>query len=65
MNYENIAEEIIGLPIKEAAKIVKEHGYTFRVANSNGISFLTTDTNPNRINVRVDKNEITEVLSIG
>ena len=29
MNYENIAEEIIGLPIKEAAKIVKEHGYTY------------------------------------
>lgn len=66
MNFQDIIDEIVGLNLKEASNIVRSQGYQFRVVNSNGIkSFDTSDSVPNRINVRVDKNEVTEVISIG
>jgi len=60
MNYEHIAEEIIGLNIKEGAKIVRDHGLKFRVAISNGINFGAL--NPEMINVEINNNEITKVI---
>ena len=66
MSYEYIEEEIVGLPIKEAASIVKNYGFKFRVAVSNGINLVSAgEKDPNRINVKVNNNEITEVVSIG
>ena len=62
----NIIDEIVGLNIKEAAKIAKEHGYSFRVVISNGIPLLVSQESvANRVNVKVDKNEVIEVISLG
>jgi hypothetical protein len=63
MNYEYIAEEIIGLGIKEGAKIVRDYGLKFRVAVSNGINLGSPD--PDMVNVEINNNEITKVIFIG
>jgi hypothetical protein len=66
MNFQDIVDEIVGLNLKEASSIVRSQGYQFRIVNSNGIqTFGASDSIPNRINVRVDKNEVTEVISMG
>lgn len=66
MNFQDIVDEIVGLNLKEASSIVRSKGYQFRIVNSNGIqTFGASDSIPNRINVRVDKNEVTEVISMG
>lgn len=61
-----ILEEIIGLPPTEASKIVREEGFSFRIMVKDGLKFLSqSDYLPTRINVKVDQNEVTEILSIG
>jgi len=61
-----ILEDIIGLPPTEASKLVREEGFSFRIMVKDGLKFEEqTDYLPTRINVKVDKNEVTEILGIG
>ena len=65
-NYQKIIDEIVGLNPKEASQIVKDNGLIFRIVNTNGVaSIVTRDYKINRINVQVDNNEVTKVISIG
>lgn len=64
--YQEIIDEIVGLNLKEASQIVRSNGMKFRIVNTNGKHFFgTSDFVPDRINVRVDDNEVTEVISVG
>jgi len=64
--YEDIVDEIIGLNLKEASQIVRSSGLKFRIVNTNGKHMpISKDIIPTRINVRVDDNEVTEVVSVG
>lgn len=59
-------DEIIGLNLKEASQIVRNSGLKFRIVNTNGhLMSVGKDIIPTRINVRVDDNEVTEVVSVG
>lgn len=61
-----LLEEIVGLNMVKASRLVRERGFLFRVMNKNG-EYLSgsNDFVDKRINVRVDDNEVTEVLKIG
>lgn len=65
--YQDVIDEIIGLNLKEASQIVRNNGLKFRIVNTNGQSILglSKDIIPTRINVRVDNNEVTEIVSVG
>lgn len=66
MSRHEIVEEIIGLNLKKASQIVRNNGWKFRIVNTNGENMrCTKDFVANRINVRVDDNEVTEVISVG
>lgn len=66
MGYQEITEEIIGLNLKEASRIVRDNGWKFRIINTNGCDMsFSKEINTKRINVRVDDNEVTEVISVG
>lgn len=61
-----LLEEIVGLNMVEASKLVREKGCFFRVMNKNGEGLSGSDDFiETRINVRVDDNEVTKVIDIG
>jgi hypothetical protein len=63
---QELFDKIIGLNLKEASQIVRDNGFKFRIVNTNGEKiFFTKDVVHSRINVRVDDNEVTEVISVG
>lgn len=66
VNMNELLEEIVGLNMVKASRLVRERGFLFRVMNKNG-EYLSgsNDFVDKRINVRVDDNEVTEVLKIG
>ena len=61
-----LLEDIVGLNMVEASKLVRDKGCMFRVMNKNGVALSGSDDFiDNRVNVRVDNNEVTSVLKIG
>jgi len=61
-----LLDNIIGMSPTEASKIVREQGFLFRIMVKDGLKFNSCNNDlPTRINVKVENNEITEVLSIG
>lgn len=64
INY--LSDLIVGLSSVEASKILQNEGYSLRIINKNGNSLIVTrDYKINRVNVRVDGNDITEVINLG
>jgi len=60
------ASVLVGLAEDEAAKVAEGNGWTVRVAERDGEKLMvTTDWQPNRVNVAVRSGRITEVLSVG
>jgi len=61
-----LLDDIIGMSPIEASKIVREQGFLFRIMVKDGLKFNPcNDDLPTRINVKVENNEVTEILSVG
>lgn len=58
-----VLEEIIGLSPTEASKLLKSNGYLFKIAIKDNIRFDVKDNRKNIIKVKVEKNEVTEILA--
>lgn len=57
---------LLGLQLEEAEKLAQAHGCSIRLYKLDGKWFdVTTDLNPNRINVAVRNGTITEIFPIG
>jgi hypothetical protein len=64
INY--LSDLIVGLSSVEASKILQNEGYSLRIINKNGNNLIVTrDYKINRVNVRVDGNDITEIINLG
>jgi hypothetical protein len=64
--YQDIIDEIVGLDMLQASKLVREKGLMFRIVKSNGKDLdAKTNLNFNRLNVSVENNEVIEVISVG
>ena len=59
MNVNDVIEEIVGLNILEASKIVRDNGFVFRVTKTDGASHVVTrNYKRDRINVTIQSNEV-------
>jgi hypothetical protein len=64
INY--LSDLIIGLSSIEASKMLQQEGYSLRIINKNGNNLIVTrDYKFNRVNVRVDGNDVTQVINLG
>ena len=60
------AEQLVGLTEAEAAKVVEGNGWTMRVVRIDGVDQpVTADFSETRVNVAVDGDMVTEIVSFG
>lgn len=65
-NVEEVVDQIIGLNLTEASKIVRDNGFVFRVIYKDGSPLVVLrDHNTMRINVKVVNNEVVEFVKLG
>jgi serine-aspartate repeat-containing protein C/D/E len=65
-SQEDAADALVGLTEDEAEEAAAEQGWTVRVVVRDGEDLpATMDFRPNRVNVEVTDDEVTEVVSIG
>ena len=63
---EAAAELLVGLPEADAEAAARDAGWEFRVSRRDGEDLaVTADLRPNRVNVEVTDEVVTDVLSIG
>jgi len=61
-----LLEDIIGMSPIEASKMVRTQGFLFKIMIKDGLKFTPNQNEtPSRINVKVENNEVTEVLWLG
>ena len=63
---QQIADAIVGYCLDAAQELAKSFGYEVRVVRQDGVDLpITDDLVPTRINVEVDNDAVTAVVSIG
>lgn len=66
MSELNPIPELKGLTYEAAKALAKEHGYSVRARNVNGIpQVVTMDLRGDRINVAVQDDEVVQVYGVG
>jgi hypothetical protein len=61
-----VLDEFVGVPLPEFEEIAKRYGFTTRVARQDGVDqSMTMDYSESRVNVAVEGDVVTEIVSIG
>jgi hypothetical protein len=61
-----VLDEFVGLPLPEFEEIAKRYGFTTRVTRQDGVDLAgTADFSESRVNVAVEGDVVTEIISIG
>ena len=61
-----VLDQFVGVPLPEFEDVAKRYGFTTRVARQDGVDLAgTADFSESRVNVAVEGDVVTEILSIG
>jgi hypothetical protein len=61
-----VLDEFVGVPLPEFEEMAKRYGFTTRVARQDGVDQpMTIDFSESRVNVAVEGDVVTEIVSIG
>ncbi|HEX4984084.1 MAG TPA: hypothetical protein VFV63_20440 [Ilumatobacteraceae bacterium] len=61
-----VLDQFVGVPLPEFEEVAKRYGFTTRVARQDGVDLAgTADFSESRVNVAVEGDVVTEILSIG
>jgi hypothetical protein len=61
-----VLDQFVGVPLPEFEEVAKRYGFTTRVVRQDGVDLAgTADFSESRVNVAVESDVVTEIVSIG